>query len=271
MKKIFLLLLIVFFGGMNAARAANFEAIPRIEPTSGSYAFLSFTFLRILPESQEPNPCYGQRDCMLSVVMTLSSSPRASVALAEANSSCNTADCKTSTSTAKTMGELAPLVRYLGRNGTNSTRDINQVGSWPLRLCFGVAINGRWSGAFGCGPEIPKTNSCDILDTNAIVDFGTFSSDVTARQATGTIKINCASEAYLRVKFNSNVTNMPLSQDGRMTASLKFRDLIAGVGENYVKVPGGNREIFIDGELRNNNTSHTGPFSVPVVAIIELM
>ncbi|BEO59201.1 hypothetical protein SMQE22_43470 [Serratia marcescens] len=270
MKKIFLVL-IVFLGGINVASSANFEAIPRIEPVSGSSAFLSFTFLRILPESQEPNPCYGQRNCMLSVVMTLSNSPRVSVALAEANSSCNTADCKTSTSTAKTMGELAPLVRYLGRNGTNSTRDINQIGNWPLRLCFGVAINGNWGGPFGCSPEIPRTNSCDILDTNAIVDFGSFSSDVTARQATGSIKINCASEAYLRVKFNSNVTNMSLSQDGRMSASLKFRDLIAGVGENYVKVPGGNREIYIDGELRNNNTSHTGPFSVPVVAIIEII
>lgn len=103
MKKIFLVL-IVFFGGTNVASSANFEAIPRIEYITPYNAFLSFTFLRILPDSQEPNPCYGQRDCNLSVVMTLSSSPRVGVALVETNSSCNTADCKTSTKTAKTMG-----------------------------------------------------------------------------------------------------------------------------------------------------------------------
>ena len=97
---------------------------------------------------------------------------------------------------------------------------------------------------FGCTPSIPKTLTCDILDTNAVVDFGSFSNDVTARQATGTIKVNCSSEAYLRVKFNSNVTNMPLSQDGRLTASLKFEDLIAGVGDNYVKVPWQQRNIY---------------------------
>lgn len=162
MKKIFLVL-IVFFGGTNVASSANFEAIPRIEYITPYNAFLSFTFLRILPDSQEPNPCYGQRDCNLSVVMTLSSSPRVGVALVETNSSCNTADCKTSTKTAKTMGELAPLVRYLGRNGTNSTRDINQINNWPLRLCFGVSINGKWSGPFGCSQRYPGQTAAIFL------------------------------------------------------------------------------------------------------------
>lgn len=270
MKKIFLLL-IVFFGGMNMARSADFEAIPHIEKTSGSYAWLSFTFLYLLPDSQVPNPCLGQYDCRIGLTMALAGYPRVSLALVWPNDSCNTADCNISTRTARTMGELAPLVRHLGRNGTKSYRDINDIGTRPLQLCFYWTLNGYYQSIFGCGPLISSTTTCDILDTNASVDFGTFSNDVTARQATGTIKVNCSSEAYLRVKFNSNVTNIPLSQDGLMTASLKFRDLIAGVGENYVKVPGGNREIFVDGDLRNNNTSHTGPFSVPVVAIVEIL
>ncbi len=271
MKKIFLLL-IVFFGGMNMARSADFEVIPHIESTSPTYAWLSFTFLYLLPDSQVANPCFAQYNCQLGLSMYNGSYPRVGVALTYANDSCNTADCNTSTRTAKTMGELAPLVKKFGRNGTKSNKDINNLGPSPyLRMCFHWSLNGYYQGFFGCGPEIAKTTTCDILDTDAVVDFGSFSNDVTARQATGTIKVNCSSEAYLRVSFNSNVTNMPLSQDGRMTASLKFRDLIAGVGENYVKVPGGNREIFIDGDLRNNNTSHTGPFSVPVVAIVEIL
>ncbi|BEN61793.1 hypothetical protein NGC47_15375 [Serratia marcescens] len=269
MKNIFLLL-IVFFGGMNVARSADFEAIPRIENKDAYYAHLSFTFLNVSSDSTLPNYCFQSKNpCMMALVMTVGGNPVLSVPLVDANSSCNTADCNTSTRTARTMGELAPLIRYLGRNGQSSPRELRQVGGWDIQLCLSFS-NPNFA-KFGCTPSIPKTLTCDILDTNAVVDFGSFSNDVTARQATGSIKVNCSSEAYLRVKFNSNVTNMPLSQDGRLTASLKFRDLIAGVGDNYVKVPGGNREIFIDGELRNNNTSHTGPFSVPVVAIIELM
>lgn len=270
MKKFFLLL-IVFFGGMNVARSADFEAIPHIEKTSGTYAWLSFTFLYLLPDSQVPNPCLGQYNCQITLAMTLLSYPRVNALIAWPNDSCNTADCNVSTRTARTMGELAPLVRHYGRNGAKSTRDINELGTKPLQFCFTWTLNGYYQGIFGCGPVISSTTTCDILGTDAVVDFGTFSNDVTARQATGTIRVNCSSEAYLRVKFNSNVTNMPLSQDGRLTASLKFRDLISGVGENYVKVPGGNREIVIEGELKNNNTSHTGPFSAPVVAIVEII
>ncbi|MCC4106636.1 fimbrial protein [Serratia ureilytica] len=270
MKKIFLLL-IVFFGGSTGAQAADAEIIPHIESyRSPGYYWLNFTFLQLIASSTQPNLCYQRNPCILGVAFTIGGQIRGGFDIANAYSKCYTDDCKTSTLTAKTMGELAPLVKYLGHNGTRTPRSLEYIGDMEIRLCFTAAS--PLVGTFACGPVIPTTTTCDILDTNATVDFGSFSSDVTARQASGNIRVNCSNEAYVRVKFVSNVTNMPLSQDGRLTASLKFRDEIAGTGgENYLRLPGGSREIFIDGELRNNNTSHTGPFSVPVVAIVELI
>jgi hypothetical protein len=127
-------------------------------------------------------------------------------------------------------------------------------------------------GVFDCSELIPLTASCDILDTDAVVDFGPIRSDVTSRQASGSFKVNCSNDTDIRVKFASSVTDMKLSQDGKLSVSLKVRNAKPGVNalESFVTVVAGTQEIFIDSDLKNANTSHTGPFSASVVAIVEV-
>ncbi len=76
----------------------------------------------------------------------------------------------------------------------------------------------------------------------------------------------------MRVKFSSNVDNIILSEDKKLSSSLKIRGSTPGNNsmESLIKVPAGGTEVFIDGELKNDNTSHTGPFSASVVAIVEV-
>ncbi|CAI0934821.1 Uncharacterised protein [Serratia ficaria] len=77
----------------------------------------------------------------------------------------------------------------------------------------------------------------------------------------------------MRVKFSSNVDNISLSEDKKLIVSLKVRDSTPGNSsmDSLIKVPGGGVDMFIDGELKNDKSSHAGPFSATVVAIVEIV
>lgn len=119
----------------------------------------------------------------------------------------------------------------------------------------------------------PFETTCDIKDSNAIVDFGTFSNDEKTRRANASFRIDCSSDAFMRIKFSSNVDNIALSEDKKLSVSLKIRGSTPGNNsmESLIKVPGDGADVFIDGELKNDNSSHSGPFSAAVVAIVEIV
>ncbi|EPA6640842.1 hypothetical protein NGC47_15380 [Serratia marcescens] len=192
---------------------------------------------------------------------------------------CNTSNCNTSLATAQTIGELVPLMKLRGGFGVTKSA-LYRPGAEGKRPGFKTciyswrasAIGNVDGGLFDCSELIPLTASCDILDTDAVVDFGPIRSDVASRQASGSFKVNCSNDTDIRVKFASSVTDMKLSQDGKLSVSLKVRNAKPGVNslESFVTVVAGTQEIFIDGDLKNANTSHTGPFSASVVAIVEV-
>lgn len=288
MRKFFLFLTVLFFCAENA-NAAFHEAIVKTTLVSGINYRIDITPISVSPALSYTNMCndtysrgypcvYGIHAYAVNAQGT-SSFLAASGTLVDRNPPnwCNSAGCNVSVGKAKTVGELVPLMQYRGAFGKTNTYHANIARNVVgLKTCLRIAISeptGNLSIHLAdCGPVFPLITTCDIVDTNAVVDFGYFGSDVTSRQASGSFKINCSSAANVRVKFASSVTHIPLSEDGRLNASLKVRNSKPGSTEteSFIEVPGGEQEIFIDGELKNNDTSHTGPFSASVVAIVEV-
>ncbi len=177
----------------------------------------------------------------------------------------------------ETIGDLVPAIQALGGFGKTRSSAINYNRiMMGFQTCIGhqQIKNGVISGfqAYDCGPTQPLITTCNITDSNAIVDFGTFSNDEKTRRANGSFRIECSNDAVMRVKFSSNVDNIVLSQDKKLSVGLKIRGSTPGNNsmESLIKVTGGGTDVFIDGELKNDNSSHTGPFSASVVAIVEI-
>lgn len=285
-----LLFLIVFFCSVSTANAAYHNATTIIRKGEIPGSFLVTTTLNDIGPIPDSNICNGTiTSTAYPCGYTFAIYPIAtngSVATARLitdlvdrrpPNQCSTSTCKTNIATAKTIGELVPLMKYRGGFGIAKTELIRPYFELEgFRSCLyfsnSSAVGNGSSGRFDCSPLIPLTTSCDILDTDALVNFGTFGNDVVSRQASGSFKIDCSGDSSVRVKFASNVTNMSLSQDGKLTASLKVRNSTPGANslESFVNVRAGTQEIFIDGDLKNNNTSHTGPFSASVVLIVEV-
>ncbi|WP_145957236.1 MrpH family fimbial adhesin [Serratia ficaria] len=188
-------------------------------------------------------------------------------------SSCHTADCNVSLTGARTLGELVPLMKYRGAFGKPSTQFAAY--SQRYRTCILVTwVQAQTTSQYyvDCSPVKETNAGCDINDDNAIIDFGTFSNDVKTRQANGSFRVHCANDSNIRVKFLSNSTKISLSDDGKLNAGLKIRNSTPGSTEleSFIKLPAGEQKIFIDAELSNDKTSHVGPFSASVVAIVEV-
>lgn len=176
-----------------------------------------------------------------------------------------------------TIGELVPSMQSFGGFGkTMSDSMYYNPAIVGFQTCIHHAYikNASTSSAvrYDCGPTQPIKTTCNITDNNAIVDFGTFSNDEKTRRANGSFRIECSSDAFMRVKFSSDVDNIVLSQDKKLSVSLKIRGSTPGKNsmESLINVPGGGAEVFVDGELKNDNSSHTGPFSAAVVAIVDI-
>ncbi|WJD88302.1 hypothetical protein QRD25_01535 [Serratia marcescens] len=288
MNKILLFLITFFFLAAGVKAAAFHEAIVINNGMVGANAYnISLTAVSLSPALSAPNGCRRSRnpsyDCRISIQLERVYSNgswmgMSEVLLVDRNPPnwCNSGDCNVTVADAETIGELVPLMKLRGSFGQTVTKAVyipaQVIG---LRTCvyvYRVETTTTSAYRYDCGDILPLISSCDIIDTDAIIDFGSFSNDVTNRQASGSFKVNCTGDANLRVKFAQSVTNMSLSQDGKLNASLKVRNSTPGntETESFIKVSSGNQEIFIDGELKNNNTSHTGPFSTSVVAIVEI-
>lgn len=176
-----------------------------------------------------------------------------------------------------TIGELVPAMQAFGGFGkTKIGTTINNSTIVGFKTCIEQTKikNSSTSSSVrhDCGPIEPIKTTCNITDSNAIIDFGTFSNDEKTRRANGSFRIDCSNDAFMRVKFSSNVDNIALSQDKKLSVGLKIRGSTPGNNsmESLIKVTGGGSEVFIDGELKNDNSSHAGPFSASVVAIVEI-
>lgn len=289
MKTIFLLVSLLFVGGAGASGAFH-ETIVEVKK-DGSYHRLTLTALSVSPALTAPNACNRTSSdinypCSISVKLFLmgSAGKRYETALVaflisrDPPNQCYFDGCYVSLSGAATIGDLVPLINYAGHLGKSASIRMFVNPAWDIvgtMTCIYTAVgsfNGGSSYTADCGPTTPFTTSCDVLDTDAVVDFGSFSNDVKSRQASGSFKVNCSGGANIRVKFSSNVANIALSEDKKLNASLKIRNSTPGSNEmeSFIKVPSGEQEVFIDGDLKNNNTSHTGPFSASVVAIVEI-
>ncbi|NGH10188.1 hypothetical protein G5643_15935 [Serratia marcescens] len=286
MNKIFLFSITFFFLAAGV-KAAFHEAIVTNNGLAGTNVHrLSLTPISVSPALSAPNGCskavWPSYPCFIGIqleAMTPNGPKNLfNAVLVDRNPPnwCNSGECNVSVANAATIGELVPLMKLRGSFGKTIESSVyitpNATG---LRTCVWVQRTEATTTSgqrFDCGNTFPLISSCDIIDTDAVIDFGSFSNDVTNRQASGSFKVNCTGDANMRVKFASSVTNMPLSQDGKLNASLKVRNSTPGntETESFIKVSSGNQEIFIDGELKNNNTSHTGPFSTSVVAIVEI-
>ncbi|MDT3252436.1 hypothetical protein QZQ97_16095 [Serratia sp. root2] len=292
--KIFSLILATLFGYATGANAVFHEAsVQQLEPAGGSFYKYSITAISVSSLAPFPNQCYYSAstylDCDISISLqriyangtAVGSNAYVFAPLARRLNglgSCYPAggpDCK-SINEAKTIGELVPLMKLSGVFGKTATGNVhignNIIG---VRSCIRTYVQSSVSGGVSfddCGPTLPVKTTCSIADSNAIIDFGSFSNDVVTRKASGSFRVNCSGEAYMRVKFASSVTDMSLSQDGKLRASLKVRNSIPGLTdlESFIKVPGGSQEIVIDSELKNSGSSHTGPFFASAVAIVEI-
>ncbi|CAI2151647.1 Uncharacterised protein [Serratia ficaria] len=177
-----------------------------------------------------------------------------------------------------TIGELVPAMQLFGGFGKTSSSAIYYspaIVGYQTCIVHQKIKNGVISAfqAYDCGPAQPLKTTCNITDSNAIVDFGTFGNDEKTRRANGSFRIDCSNDAFMRIKFSSNVDNIVLSEDKKLSVSLKIRDSTPGNSsmESLIKVPGGGVDVFIDGELKNDNSSHAGPFSASVVAIVDIV
>jgi len=282
-----LLFLIVFFCSVSTANAAYHNATTIIRKGEIPGSFLVTTTLHDIGQIPDRNLCYGitTNTCGYAFVIypIMSTGAVASPMLLQSlvnrdpPNICSYSTCNTSLASATTLLDLVPLMKHRGAFGNTKTELLRPwftlIGFKScLYFSYTTSIGNGSSGRFDCSELIPLTTSCDILDTDALVNFGSFGNDVVSRQASGSFKINCSGDSSVRVKFASNVTNMSLSQDGKLTASLKVRNSTPGENslESFVNVRAGTQEIFIDGDLKNNNTSHTGPFSASVVLIVEV-
>lgn len=290
MNKILLFLITFFFLAAGVKAAVFHEAIVINNGRVGTNAYsISLTAVSLSPTLSAHNGCQRSLnpsyDCHISIRLERVYSNGQwdpvwlhEVILVDRNPPnwCNSGDCNVTVADAATIGELVPLMKLRGSFGKTVTRNVSiSAQVIGLRTCvwlYRIETTTTSGYRYDCGDTLPLMSSCDIIDTDAIIDFGSFSNDVTNRQASGSFKVNCTGDANLRVKFAQSVTNMSLSQDGKLNASLKVRNSTPGntETESFIKVSSGNQEIFIDGELKNNNTSHTGPFSTSVVAIVEI-
>ncbi|QXX96923.1 hypothetical protein IM817_01450 [Serratia marcescens] len=179
---------------------------------------------------------------------------------------------------ASTLGELVPLMRNNGAFGKTVTLRLSiPSNAMGLKTCIITAYGNQqgssyFAGPYDCTPVVPIDTTCDIVDTNASIDFGTLSNDVSTKKSSSSFRVNCSGDAKLRIKFDKDISRLSLSNDGLLYSSLKIRDSISNISGNdiFVSVSAGSQEIFIDAEFHNNGSSHVGEFSASAVAIIEI-
>ncbi len=191
-----LLFLIVFFCSVSTANAAYHNATTIIRKGEIPGSFLVTTTLNDIGPIPDSNICNGTiTSTAYPCGYTFAIYPIASngsVATARLitdlvdrrpPNQCSTSTCKTNIATAKTIGELVPLMKYRGGFGIAKTELIRPYFELEgFRSCLyfsnSSAVGNGSSGRFDCSPLIPLTTSCDILDTDALVNFGTFGNDV---------------------------------------------------------------------------------------------